>query len=69
MPKLGGRELASRVKAKYPDVHILYMSGYDPQRTASPEVVAASPAGRFLQKPFTIEELTAHVQAVLAKTS
>jgi CheY-like chemotaxis protein len=68
MPKLGGRELAARIRAKRPAVRILYMSGYDRQRHAEEtNAIASAPAARLLTKPFAIEELTRAIAEVLSE--
>ncbi len=63
MPGMGGRELAVEVRARRPDVHVLYTSGYfndTPSRDGSSGV-----AGEFLQKPFSVEALALKVRQVL----
>ena len=60
MPRMGGRELARRLRALQPDLPILFMSGYDD------EISAADPDEDFLPKPFTPAQLAARVDAALA---
>jgi two-component system cell cycle sensor histidine kinase/response regulator CckA len=57
MPGMTGREVASLVRAAHPSVKVLYISG-DSEETSS-----ANEA--FLPKPFTIDELTDAVIALL----
>ena len=63
MPNLNGPQLAERVRMKRPGVGIVYMSGYpdltDPQRPTLDK------ASVFIQKPFTMEELTVKLRGVL----
>jgi PAS domain S-box-containing protein len=56
MPVMDGHELAKRVRARRPDLPILYMSGYGVSGTVSP----------FLPKPFSPDELIQRVAKVLA---
>jgi PAS domain S-box-containing protein len=58
MPKLDGRELATRAVALRPALKVLYMSGYGAE--ALP--VAVRRAGAFLRKPFTPVELALKVR-------
>jgi signal transduction histidine kinase/ActR/RegA family two-component response regulator len=67
MPKLGGRELAARVRVMRPRVSILYMSGYDRDEDAEPPASDGAPAGALLAKPFSIESLTAAIHATLER--
>ena len=52
MPGLGGQELVALVKRRWPDIRILYMSGY-----SSEEFDNLDRDAGFLQKPFTPGEL------------
>lgn len=51
MPKMDGRRLAERVRAKYPKITVVYMSGYSADETLRSEALAAG--GGYLPKPFT----------------
>ncbi len=54
MPGTSGPELAGQISALVPDADIILMSGFD--RVDLPRLPGTTPA-RFLQKPFTEEEL------------
>ena len=63
MPGMKAAALVEHLRALQPDVRVLRMSGY-----AAHEIVAAADlesAAPFLRKPFTIDELTAALRAVL----
>ncbi|MBD3383672.1 PAS domain S-box protein [candidate division KSB1 bacterium] len=62
MPKMGGTDLAKRLKAIKPEMHVLYISGFASNiinRESGDEEKA------FLPKPFTYEEITRKVRQVL----
>ena len=63
MPGVSGRELTHRITARYPDVRVLYMSGYTYDVIAQGGVLEAGVA--FLQKPFTPRDLAAKIREVL----
>jgi PAS domain S-box-containing protein len=65
MPRLGGRELVERLAAEYPDLPVIWMSGY-PRDTAFGD---GAPAGAhpFLQKPISQDVLVRTVAAVLGR--
>jgi PAS domain S-box-containing protein len=63
MPGLSGRETADRVRELRPEIRVLYMSGYTDDEVLRQGVRAQEVP--FLQKPFTVEELTAKVREVL----
>jgi CheY-like chemotaxis protein len=56
MPRMKGTELAERLKAEYPELEVLFISGY-----AEPVL----PGCRFLPKPFTAKALCAAVKDIL----
>ena len=64
MPDMNGRDLFAKVSERYPDMRVLYMSGYTNevinQRGVLDEGVS------FIQKPFTVQGLEAKVREVLA---
>jgi DNA-binding response OmpR family regulator len=60
MPGVGGPELVGKVKARWPGIRVLYVSGY-----ASDQIEGLDPHAAFLQKPFTPAELLAKVAEVL----
>ncbi len=65
MPGLNGLELAQRVLAERPQMHVLFMSGYADNAVVQRDVIDA---GRpFLQKPFAPDRLLARVRDVLAR--
>lgn len=63
MPELGGRDLVRALAPRYPNLKVLYMSGY----TDQPVELQESPAVRmaFLQKPFSSDLLLRTVQDLL----
>jgi CheY-like chemotaxis protein len=63
MPRMGGMELAAKLRAEYPRIKILLMSGY------STEVIARQgvfePGTMFIAKPFTPSVLARKVREAL----
>ena len=55
MPQMGGRELAERMLAVQPDVHVIFMSGYIADRALMTGV--AERRAPLLQKPFSLDEM------------
>ncbi len=64
MPGMGGEALYRRIREIRPQTRILVTSGYDFEGTLSE--LLREKRGRFLQKPFTLEELSQAVEAVFA---
>lgn len=62
MPGLSGPELVHLVRARWPSIRVLYMSGY-----ADDEIKDLDQDAGFLQKPFTPSELTAKIADILAR--
>jgi two-component system cell cycle sensor histidine kinase/response regulator CckA len=62
MPRLGGVELAQRLRAKRPDARVLYMSGHLQDPDIRRQVEAH---GVFLQKPFAPSELALRLRELL----
>lgn len=65
MPKMGGIELAQRVKKLYPDVKVLYMSGYTDSTIVAQGILDHNV--EFLQKPFTPTSFLQKIRTVLDK--
>lgn len=63
MPKIGGRELADRIRTLRPELRILYMSGFTDDAILRDRVLEDGIP--FLQKPFTPEGLARKVREVL----
>lgn len=63
MPGMGGRELAEILRAEYPAVKILFMSGYSDETLS--ELGIGKDFGAFLQKPFGPNEFIKSVRSVL----
>jgi PAS domain S-box-containing protein len=64
MPRIGGRELAERLKALRPDLKILFMSGYAGD-IISQHGVGEKGDGVLLQKPFSRRTLLTKIREVL----
>jgi two-component system cell cycle sensor histidine kinase/response regulator CckA len=60
MPDMSGAELAERMRRDVPGVRVLYMSGY-----ASDAAAETIHGERFIEKPFTPEQLDAEIRALL----
>jgi len=63
MPQLGGPELAALLRANWPHLRVLYMSGY----SARPELLSHDASAAFLAKPFGAADLVRHIDEMLAR--
>jgi len=63
MPGIGGRELIRQLLELRPEIKILYLSGYTEDAITSEGAIARNAA--FLQKPFTLKNLSKKVREVL----
>jgi CheY-like chemotaxis protein len=63
MPKMGGRELADRLKTLWPDIKVLFTSGYT--YNAITQHGLLDPEMAFIEKPFSISGLVRKVREVL----
>ena len=63
LPQLSGQEVVERLRASYPELKVVYMSGYSESGIFSDGVLP--PGTAFLEKPFTFSELTDVVQRLL----
>lgn len=66
MPGLNGPELARRLRARHPNLRVLFISGF--VRAQALQGATLSDAG-FLEKPFPPEALVGKVQEILEKGS
>lgn len=66
MPGLNGRQLGETILRCWPDIRVLYMSGFPARRIV--DEGALDPASPFIQKPFTSEQLTRRVRQLLAQS-
>ena len=64
MPILTGPQLAAKLLARYPELKVLYMSGYTDSLLALHD--EQDIRGAFLEKPFTPDGLLYAVQRMLA---
>ena len=63
MPGMGGRELVKQVVKLRPTMKVLYLSGYTEDSIISEGTIESGAA--FLQKPFTLQNLSRKVREVL----
>lgn len=63
MPGMNGGELARRLLLARPAVRVIFMSGYSPEAVTTNGIL--TPGAKFLQKPFSIEELTCRLREAL----
>ncbi len=65
MPTMGGFELARRMESRWPDLKILFMSGYSEDAVGMMDNEPMMNATNFLQKPFSTDLLARRVRAIL----
>ncbi len=63
MPGMNGGELARRLLLARPAVRVIFMSGYSPEAVTTNGIL--TPGAKFLQKPFSLEELTCRLREAL----
>ena len=63
MPGMGGHELVERLRARRPDLRVLFMSGY--AEKPLPNNGTARSGTAYLEKPFTVELLMQRLREVL----
>jgi CheY-like chemotaxis protein len=63
MPEMGGREMVERVRAHYPAMKVLFMSGYSERAVTSDG--SMPPGTGFVEKPFTVEQLIRRTREIL----
>ncbi|MCD6116712.1 response regulator [bacterium] len=63
MPDMNGKALADKILGEHPDIKVLFTSGYINNKLT--KFIDAKFRSAFLQKPFTMEELTSKIRTVL----
>ena len=63
MPEMNGRELADLILSQYPGIKLLFMSGYTSAGIVHHGVLKEGT--HFIQKPFSVDELSRKVRCVL----
>jgi CheY-like chemotaxis protein len=63
MPGMGGRELVKQLAQTRPETKVLYLSGYTEDAILNEDTIESGAA--FLQKPFTLQNLSSKVREVL----
>ena len=64
MPEMNGRELAGRIRELYPEIRLLFMSGYPADVIAEQGVL--DQGVQFIQKPFSMQDIAAKVREALS---
>ena len=62
MPGINGKELFDRISSEYPDIKVIYMSGYSGEVIAARGVMDESV--NFIQKPFSVQALARKIREV-----
>ena len=62
MPNINGLELAKRLRQRFPEMKVIFMSGYAEDKLGEPEVFQDS---ALLQKPFPLRSLRNKLQELL----
>jgi CheY-like chemotaxis protein len=66
MPGLGGLEVLEQIRQIRPELPVVLMSGYSERYSSSG---CADHIAGFLQKPFSVEDLSERVRAALSPTT
>jgi YesN/AraC family two-component response regulator len=63
MPNMNGNQLAEKVKQKFPEIRVLFMSGYTESTAIQKGILELKTS--YLQKPFSSSDLIIKVRQVL----
>jgi YesN/AraC family two-component response regulator len=63
MPEMNGRDLSKKITAIFPEIKLLFMSGYSANVITQQGVLNDGVA--FMQKPFSMNELAEKIRGVL----
>ena len=63
MPEMSGKEFIDRFSVAHPRCRVLFMSGYTDDEVVRMGLINGKEA--FIEKPFTVEQITAKVRDVL----
>ena len=66
MPKMNGRDMADQIRIIYPNIKTLFMSGYTSD--VFDKIDGIKESKKFIQKPFTRQELASKVRTLLDNT-
>jgi two-component system, cell cycle sensor histidine kinase and response regulator CckA len=64
MPGIGGRQLGTTIAECWPEIRVLYLSGFPARRIVTEG--ALDPSQPFIQKPFTSDQLGRKIRDLLA---
>jgi PAS domain S-box-containing protein len=64
MPEMNGEELAKRIKAIYPELKIIFVSGYTDNHLLHDDGTLGKEVN-FIQKPYSIEKLAKEIRRIL----
>jgi len=67
MPEMNGHDLAQQLLSHYPRLKRLYMSGYTADVIAERGLLDETVD--FIQKPFSVQKLTAKIRTILGDVS
>ena len=69
MPGAGGREVAEQLRARWPALRVLFISGHHDDSVLQQQIVSGRAAGvtLLLRKPFTLNELLSSVETLLGR--
>ena len=63
MPKLGGPEMVRRLMVSFPDMKVIYVSGYSDNKLESSDI--DNPRAEFLAKPYSYKDLKGLISKLL----
>ena len=66
LPEMNGKDLAQHIQSVYPEIKVLFMSGYTANVIAHHNVL--EPGLCFLQKPFSVKDLAVKAREALENT-
>jgi two-component system cell cycle sensor histidine kinase/response regulator CckA len=67
MPRMDGWELGRRLRRRWPDLPVLYISGWDSELARGPHLGTMGPRDGFLRKPFDPAQLVQHIERLLRR--